>query len=344
MATVAFVTEEGAAHRSAYQQAIRDLSIISSASLVDPAGKTFEETREVAGAKVAGSHRTIKEMLADGKPDVAIVTMIAAHAPPLIGELLDAGVPVMAEKPACIDPNDFARLADLADKRKIPLMLALANRVRPDICDARHIIASGGIGTLYAVQATQVDDQARIHRKRKDPDWTMHKELAGGGHLSWLGIHSFDAVRYLTGEEIVEVSAMTSLVGGGPITVEDLALVNYRFENGARGALFTGYLMDRKGHSSITIYGSQGWLRINAAEQRKVEWRTTKPDFSDSVDRITAYEPPMGGGYTAWVDAVVRACTGEAEYPVSTQDGLRVLKLIHAAYESSQTRRSVEVP
>ena len=237
MATVAFVTEDGAAHRSAYQQAIRDLSIISSASLVDPTGKTFEETRGVAGAKVAGSHDTVKELLAGGKPDLAIVTMIAAHAPPLIGELLEAGVPVMAEKPACIDLNDFVRLAELSEKRKVPLMLAFANRVRPDTLDARHIITSGGIGTLYAVQATQVDDQARIQRRKANPDWTMRKELAGGGHLSWLGIHTLDAVRYLTGEEIVEVSAMTPLVGGAPITVEDLALVNFRFATGRSVAL-----------------------------------------------------------------------------------------------------------
>ena len=142
--------------------------------------------------------------------------------------------------------------------------------------DAQRIIAEGGIGSLYAVQASQVSDQARIPGKVATNDWTFRKALAGGGHLTWLGIHALDLIRYLTGAEIEAVQAMAPVVGGQPIDVEDLALVNFRFAGGAHGSLFSGYLMEQKqGHATITVYGDAGWLRINVAEQGRLEWTAT---------------------------------------------------------------------
>ena len=342
MARIAFVTEDKANHRRSYQEASRDLETVDAVALVDSTGATLEESRTTIGAKVVSEHASIGEMLKAGKPDLALVTMIAAHAPPVIQELLEAGVPVMVEKPACTNPDQFAPLAAIAQKRGIPLMLALANRTRPDVMDARRIISEGGIGTLYAVQGMQVDDQTRIQKRKADPDWTLRKQLAGGGHLAWLGIHALDLILHLTGEQVEEVQAMAAVVGGAPIDVEDLALVNMRLRGGARGALFSGYLMDRKGHSNITVYGSEGWVRINPAEQGTLEWRTTGQSNNGAPDRITRY-PERGGGYTVWVDAVVRACLGERPVPLTPQESLHVLQVVHAAYESSSSGANVKL-
>ncbi len=68
--------------------------------------------------------------------------------------LLDAGVHVMAEKPACAHPDRFERLAQAAERRGVHLMMAFAQRREPVKIDARRIIAGGGIGSLYAVQAS----------------------------------------------------------------------------------------------------------------------------------------------------------------------------------------------
>ena len=181
---------------------------------------------------------------------MAIVSLVASNSPPAIEALLEAGIPIMAEKPACVDPEDFAPLARLADEKGVPLMLALANRMRPDMGDARRIIAEGGIGELYAVRAVQVADQTRI-QELTEPDWTFERARGGGGHLVWLGIHFVDLIRYVTGCDIEQVQALTGVVGGAPIDVEDLALVNMRLSGGALVSLFSGYLMEEKGHQGL---------------------------------------------------------------------------------------------
>lgn len=342
MATVALITEDGAAHRAPYQNALRDNDSIDTAYLVDATGATVEETKAVVGDKLAGTFSSVDKMLQAGRPDMAIVTMIAVNGPSVIRPLLEAGIHVMAEKPSCVRADDFAELAELADGRGLHLMLALANRLRPDVQDARRIVAEGGVGDLFAVDAKQVDDQTRIQRRLNDPDWTFQKSKAGGGHLSWLGIHSLDMILFITGEEVVEVSAMTPVVGGSPIDVEDLALVHLRMAGGAHVSLFSGYLMDRKGHSSTTVYGSDGWLRLNEAEQGALEWRSTRPEMRGVQDRRLEYDG-RGGGYTAWVQETLRACLGEIDPPISAQEGLTVLRIVHAAYESAETGRRVEL-
>ena len=340
MATVAFVTEANAAHQAPYRNAIRDLDLVEHAELLDPGGSTFEASINTIGDKVGGKHTSVDSLLQAGKPDMAIVTMIAAHAPDVIRPLLEAGVHVMAEKPSCVRAEDFAELASLADKNGAHLMLALANRLRPDVQQARSIIADGGIGNLYALRAVQVDDQTRIQKRLNDPDWTFQKKLAGGGHLSWLGIHRLDMLSYLAGEDIVEVSAMTSVAGGAPIDVEDLGIVTIRFASGALGALFSGYLMDQKGHRGWTVYGSNGWVRGHEAEVEALEWRSVSSEMLGSNNRRYEYSG-QPGGYTPWVERTLRAALGEAPAPITAAESLQVLRVVHAAYASAESGSAI---
>ena len=120
MATVALITEEGAAHQQPYRDAIRDLDVIERAELLDPGGATFGASVDTIGIKAGGTHTSVDSLLAGGKPDMAIVTMIAAHAPDVIRPLLEAGVHVMAEKPACVNVADFEELAGSGRRQRRP--------------------------------------------------------------------------------------------------------------------------------------------------------------------------------------------------------------------------------
>ena len=342
MATVALVTEAEAAHRMPYTEAIRDTGSIERAYLVDPDGTTAKETQSMLGEKLAGSFGSVGEMLKAGPPDLAIVSMVAVNAPPVIRPLLEAGVHVMAEKPACVKPDDFVPLAELADRRGVHLMLALANRTTPWAEELHRIVQSGGIGKLYAVHGLFLADQTRIRRQLDSPDWTFQQDRVGGGHLAWLGIHWLDLMRYVTGDEVVDVGAKTGVVGGAPIDVEDLALVNLRFRRGGMGTLTSGYLLDEGYHQLLTFYGAEGWVRWRDGEPSQVEWHSPSPRMNESPDRRIAFGA-RGGGYTVWVRETLRACLGEREAPITAADGLIALRIVHAAYESAATGRSVKL-
>ena len=130
---VGFLTNGGGAHVGAYLNALRDTAACSAVFLADPDGKWANEARKVLGDKLKGTYRDHKQMLASEKPVMSIGTMEARLAPPVIDLALEQGCHVFAEKPACLRAEDFAPLIKKADGKNLHVMLALANRLNPEL-------------------------------------------------------------------------------------------------------------------------------------------------------------------------------------------------------------------
>ena len=62
------------------------------------------------------------------------------------------------------DAEDFEKLAVKADSKHLHLMLALANRLNPEIIEAKRIIATGKIGKIYGLEMHLIADQTRLTR------------------------------------------------------------------------------------------------------------------------------------------------------------------------------------
>ena len=149
MSAVALVQGADSRHRRYFLEALRDLEAVTAVAVVDPAGATLAEARGLLPGKPVRAYASEADLLRAERVAMAIVTLSGATAPGAIAPLLDAGVPVLAEKPACLAGDEFARLVETAGRRGVPLMLALCNRLAPWARDARRIVAEGGLGRLY---------------------------------------------------------------------------------------------------------------------------------------------------------------------------------------------------
>ncbi|MBS1830672.1 MAG: Gfo/Idh/MocA family oxidoreductase [Acidobacteria bacterium] len=335
---VALVTHAEGAHLSAYIEGLAKTAEVGAVSLCDPSGATEAAVRKGLGEKLKGSYRSLAQLRKERKPVAALITMEAKVAPPVIAEALDAGLHVMAEKPACVRAEDFAPLAAKANAGKRNLMLAMSNRVDAVMQEARRLVQSDSIGRIYGMELHTIADQTRLTRAEYQKSWFAQKARGGGGHLIWLGIHWLDLAMFLSGSRITEVAGFTSNVGGQPLDVEDSASVSFRFANGTLGNLTSGYYLDRGKHLLIKIWGSKGWIEINHGTDNPLEW------YSNADKKTRRFTPPDGPtGYTAFVGHVVRAATG-AEPPVlSPDESLYVLRTIFAAYRAAETGRSQKV-
>ena len=341
---VAVVTGADGAHLSAYFPALADTVEAAPVVISDPSGESFAAARKALGGKLAATYKSLDEMLAKEKPELALVTMEAVEAPPAIAAALEAGCHVLAEKPACVRAEDFEKLAAKAKQKDRLLVLALANRLNPEIRTARWLIESGKIGKIYGMEVHLIADQTRLTRPAYHETWRAQKARGGGGHLIWLGIHWLDLAMYLTSSRITEVSGFAGLVGGQPLDTEDSAAIAMRFDNGTFGTMTSGYYLDRGYHSNLKIWGSKGWLEIQrhkgGAQTFPLEWYSTSED-NPQVHRVRRAD--VLTGYTPFVRAVVRAAAGLAEAPLDAGDSLFVLKTIFACYKAAETgqRQSV---
>jgi predicted dehydrogenase len=160
-------------------------------------------------------------------------------------------------------------------------MVGFNYRRVPALALARRLVEQGRIGTLRHVRAVYLQDWL------VDPDspltWRMQAEQAGSGALGDLGAHIVDLARFLTGDEIAGVSALSATFvqrrplpdgeGAGEVTVDDAVVFTARFESGALGSFeATRYAAGRKNGLRIELNGSAGSLAFDLERLNELEF------------------------------------------------------------------------
>jgi predicted dehydrogenase len=335
---VAVLTHAQGAHLDHYFSALAKVEEVGAVALADPGGQTVAAAKKALGTKLKETSRDVAALLRGFQPQMALVSMEAALAPPVINAALEAGCHVLAEKPSCVRPEQFERLAAKAQRKHRLLMLALANRIHPAATAARKLVHDGKLGKLYGVEIHLIADQTRLKREAYRKAWFSVKARSGGGHLIWLGIHWLDLALYITGRKVKQVAGFMGVVGGQPIDVEDSAALALCFDNDTFGTMTSGYYLDRGYQSHVQVWGEHGWLRLALVEEAPLEWYSTKGTGSAKVQR---QEFPKGlRGYQPFVRAAVRAAAGLEPAPITPEEGLHVLQTIFAFYEAARTGKA----
>lgn len=338
---VGVITQPQGAHLDAYFQSLAAAEEVAEVVLADSSGKIKDRAEKGLKDKLKNSYKDAKEMLDKELPHMALVSMEAVEAPPMIDAALDAGCHVFAEKPACTRAEDFEALVKKAQQKHRFLMLALANRTNPSIQEARRIIKEGKLGKIYGMEIHIIADQTRLTRPEYHKTWLASKARAGGGHLIWLGIHWLDLGLYLTGLKVKQVAGFAGIVGGQPIEVEDSAAVSFKLDNGSFGTITSGFYLDKGYHQHIQIWGEHGWVHLNDVADNPLDWYSTKDTKEPKIERFTP--PPGKGGYPPFVRAAARACAGLEPAPITGEECLHVLKTIFTFYKAVQTGKVQDV-
>jgi len=338
---VGVITHAGGAHLGAYFDGLAKCEYVESVVVADPDSKAGAAAKEKLGGKLNQVYLDRRELLATEKPEMALVSVEAKRGPAAIDDCLEAGCHVLAEKPACVRVADFEPLVAKAAEKNLHLMLALANRLNPEVVEAKRLVSTGQIGKIYGVELQLVADQTRLKSKAYQQTWFAYKSRAGGGHLSWLGIHWLDLAMFITGSKIEQVAGFAGNVGGQPIGVEDSAAMAIHFDNGTFGTLTSGYYLDKGYHSLLKIWGSEGWLRIEFDKPRAVTWYRTGHSKSAAGEVYQATGEYVA--YTEMVKAAVQASMGLQDAPLSGSDALTVLKAVFGLYEAAETGKTISI-
>ncbi|MEP6640234.1 MAG: Gfo/Idh/MocA family oxidoreductase, partial [Chloroflexota bacterium] len=172
--------------------------ILSSTPGVD--GLIVADAAPERAADVAAEVGAIAAPTIDAALDQAEATVIAAattaHAD-LIRASIGRGLPTFCEKPLAADLDDTLAVAAEIEVSGVPFQLGFQRRFDPGYREARRLVTSGGLGTLYVVRLAG-----------HDPEPPHESYIAtSGGIFRDFSIHDFDILRWLTGREVEEVYA-----------------------------------------------------------------------------------------------------------------------------------------
>jgi predicted dehydrogenase len=171
-------------------------------------------------------HADWRELVAD--PGVECI--IAALPPVLNREVAAACAaarkPLLLEKPMAVSVADATAIHQLFSRQDLPLTIGQTLRYNRVINMLRDQLAS--IGPLHGFTASQRLEPASLA-------WLDEPSLAGAGVSFHSAIHVFDALRFITGREIVRVMARTRCLQSA--TLEDHLVVLAELDNGALGTV-----------------------------------------------------------------------------------------------------------
>jgi len=289
---------------------------------------------------------------------------------------LEAGVPVLCEKPLAPTLDDAERMVTAARESDAIAGCAFNYRFLPAIQHAKGLIASGALGEIRQVRGRYLQDWLT------DPEtpweWRLDADLAGSGVLGDLGAHTIDLARFLVGDEVGEIDRLSGQLrtfvderpvdgdneGDGSdgsdetreVTVDDAYSAQVSFESGAVGT-FEGsrYAAGRKNDHSIEIYGSEGGLafsleRLNELEVLRKDGRGYETVLVTDPDDpyVEAWWPP--GHVLGWEHAFVHenfeflsSVRDSTEFHPSFEDAYGVQQVLDAIERSDASGERVDV-
>jgi len=221
----------------------------------------------VADADAARADRVAAELgvaaaampaaLVDAGVDALVVATSTAGHVPLLTLAARAGLPAFCEKPVALDLGMLDPLVDEVERAGTVVQVGFQRRFDTGYRAAREAVATGGVGTLLLVRAATHDPvppaQAYV--------------AASGGIFRDLHIHDFDAIRFVAGEEIVEVyadGAVREAEWFGQLGDVHAAAAVIRLPSGAL-AVLTGARHDPLGYDvRLEVFGTRDTIAVGA--------------------------------------------------------------------------------
>jgi UDP-N-acetylglucosamine 3-dehydrogenase len=296
--------------------------------------------RRFGAARPYTDHR---EMLADPEVDAVIVsTPNHLHARHTI-DAAEAGKHILVQKPLALSLEDVDAMDAAARRAGVTAMALMMNRFTPSYVRLKELIDQRAFGTPR-VYRTHFSHAGIYKTYNPTSQWFMDPAKAGGGPLLDLGVHHFDLLRWLSGQEIESVSAEVATIDAEQAT-DNNAFVSLRFADGTYAQLFLsfttpvppGYTMAR-----VEVYGSSGsaWCGPSSAERPPLRiFREGAAD--DPTVGITEIRVPESDAWANTIEHFAQ-CIQTGSQPLTTlDDGRRALQAVLACYQSSREGRRV---
>jgi len=302
-----------------------------------------DRVNEVAVKYGVKAFTSFEELLSSGTVDaVSVCTSNDLHAPITIAAL-EAGIHVLCEKPMATSKQEAEGMIAAAKKSGKKLMIAHNQRFVPSHQKARQLIQSGEIGKIYSFRTTFGHGGPENWSVEGKNGWFFQKEKAFVGAMGDLGVHKTDLLRYVLGEEVVEVGSFVETSAKDFANVDDNAVCILKTESGIIGTLAASWTYVSKEDNSTIIYGEKAILRLEDDPINSLVVQYSNGEVVKyELGRIQSNE--AGGQNSSHViGKFVDSILLDQEPPVPGEEGLKSLEVILAALESNETKQIVRV-
>ena len=252
-----------------------------------------------------------------------LVDAVSICVPPCVHEevavyALEHGIHVLCEKPLAHSVQSAKNICNAAKRSNTLLMPAFRHRFLPAVRRIRKLIEKGLVGKLVMFHNVFCGPAFDMGKK-----WFSKKAIAGGGALMDTSSHSADLFRYLVGEVTEQYAVMHRHMKG--IDVEDAGILTLKADNGAVGALTSGWVAGI-GMAYVDIMGQNGRILYDYTEPEIIKIKNSgKADWEN-------ISVPSSNGFSEQISHFLGAVNRKHNLSCTCFDGLRAVEIIQSVY------------
>ncbi len=309
-------------------------------AVCDQNGERAREVAEQYGARTY--HTDYEHLLAD--PDiqaVSIATPDFAHAPIALAAA-EAGKHILCEKPLATSVEEAQAIADAAAKAGVKLMVDFHNRVNPPFAAARDSVREGAIGTpAYGY--------ARLSNTTYVPlemlSWANRSSA-----LWFLGSHAIDIMRFILGDTVVRVQAVSrsGILRGMGVDVPDFHVAIAEFSRGAVVTFEHAWILPRSQPMvydfKVELLGSEGAIYVDTSHHGAFELHTGgRLDYGDVFGATPTSDLRIGGFVSEAIARFADAVIHDRPVLATAEDGVEATRIVDAIQRSAESGQPVEL-
>ncbi|NQZ30467.1 MAG: Gfo/Idh/MocA family oxidoreductase [Oceanospirillaceae bacterium] len=281
---------------------------------------------------IAGVYQNIDDLLADPAVDaVYISTTNELHKSQVLAAAA-AGKHVLCEKPLALNIEDAVQMVQAC--REVGVVMGTNHHLRNAATHQaiRRQIESGVIGDVVAMRIFHA-----VHLPENLQTWRINKPQAGGGVILDIVVHDADTVRYLLGEDPIDVMAYAQHAGMAE-TIEDGAMTIMRMPSGALVQSHESFVVPFAG-TGLEVHGTKGSIFARGVmTQQSVGEIEVVTEQGRQLLEVVPHNL-----YAHSLQKFALAISEKAQPAVTGEDGVKSLAVALAVAQSAVTGQRVEI-
>ena len=275
---------------------------------------------------------------------VSIATESGKHAAIAL-DAIDAGVNVIIEKPMAMNMADAEEIIKRAAEKHVKVSACHQNRFNVAIQEVRKAIEGNRFGKL-----SHASINVRWNRNKGYYDqapWSGTWEEDGGCLMNQC-IHGIDLLRWMMGDEVVEVYGATRQQFHDYLEAEDVGVAVVKFKNGAIGTIEgTTNVYPQNLEETLYLFGENGTVKVGGKSTNTIDvWDFKDETAEDQKNKGLEEETSnvYGNGHTSLFADVIEAIKEDRAPYVDGVAGRNALEMVLAIYKSQKEGAPVRLP
>jgi predicted dehydrogenase len=297
----------------------KDLTLLEGHTIGAVGSRSIDNAHSFAKDFGGTAYGSYEQLVKDPTIDaIYVATPHPAHHDNVI-LALNAGKPVLCEKPFAVNAGEAQAMVDAAAKNKVALMEAMWARFLPHYSKVREIIASGVLGPILSIHADHGQRLADQNIPR-----LVEPHLAGGALLD-LGIYPISFAHMILGNP-ASITSSAIMTNKG---VDAQTSMIFTYQSGAQSVLTT--TMIEQTPCRAVVAGLHGWLEIDRTFYNPASMRVVLNDGT-----VTQYPNTYTGhGLREQAESFKQLVqTGKVQSEIlSWQDTIDIMKTMDAVRE-----------